>query len=108
MINISRAQNIFKWYFGSKSLCVAEIAVDQPSNGCPIGTYGYRDEECTKTCFCEDHCSWKACKLIVPPNTCVDNVKRKWNYDPQKKYWRTNLIGISKMRLPFFDDKFRV
>ena len=75
-------------------ICISlETAVDRPLDGCPTGTYGSENVECTNTCFCEDHCSWKTCKLKEPPKTCLAHANRNWEYDEQKIYWRTKIKG---------------
>ena len=65
-------------------------------DGCPIATYGCRDNECPNTCFCADHCSWKKCKLEIPPKNCLTYANRHWKFNQQTNYWRTNLDGILK------------
>ena len=89
-------------------LCEIDFAADRPLDGCPLGTYGFGKNDCgsidwmqwmddkcdaPNTCFCEDHCSWKRCKMDKPPQRCLDHAKREWVYDKELKYWRTNLIG---------------
>ena len=74
-----------------------EIASEQPSEGCPIGSYGCKAENCSNTCFCEDHCSWKMCKLKeqdMPPKSCIAHTDLKWHFDQQKNYWRAKKEGI--------------
>lgn len=66
----------------------------QPLDGCPVGTIGCEDEGCPNTCFCEDHCSWKKCKLEQPPQKCLSDSNLQWKYDHRKKYWITDLRGI--------------
>ena len=77
-----------------------DIATDRPSGGCPLGTYGSSTSGCggdrcgaPNTCFCEEHCSWKRCKIDKPPQSCLSHAKREWVYIPEVKYWRTNLKG---------------
>ena len=65
-------------------------------DGCPIATYGCRDNECPNTCFCADHCSWKKCKLEIPPKDCLMYANRHWEFNQQTNYWRTDLNGILK------------
>ena len=79
---------------------VLDLAADIPPGGCPLGSYGFgiHDDckfECDapKTCFCEDHCSWKRCKIDKPPQSCLAHANREWIYNPEGKYWRTNLKG---------------
>ena len=66
----------------------------RPSDGCPIGTNGYQSKECANTCFCEDHCSWKNCKLDEPPQNCLMYANLKWDYDQQRNYWKSISEGI--------------
>ena len=81
-----------------------DLAADIPPGGCPFGSYGFGTHDCeyegadTKcdapnTCFCEEHCSWKRCKIDKPPQSCLQHAKREWVYNPERKYWRTNLKG---------------
>ena len=71
-----------------------DIATDRPSDGCPVGTHGCGDVICPNTCFCEDHCSWKKCKLKNQPLGCIVHENRKWDYDHQANFWRIRLEGI--------------
>ena len=52
---------------------------------CPKGTFDTID-----TCYCEDHCSWKACRLVNPPINCLSNINDNtvWGWDPREKLWR--------------------
>ena len=77
-----------------------DFATKRPSGGCPLGTIGYGTIDCLwnrcgapNTCYCEDHCSWKRCKIDKPPQSCLSHAKREWVYDPERKYWRTNWKG---------------
>ena len=70
-----------------------EPARDRPPDGCPINTLGCKNHTCPNTCFCEDHCSWKKCRLENPPKSCVADSIRKWYFDDGKKYWKTILQG---------------
>ena len=85
-----------------------DLAADIPSEGCPLGSYGFGIHDCgfdvrdpnayvqcdaPDTCFCEDHCSWKRCKIDKPPQSCLTHAKREWVYIPEGQYWRTNLRG---------------
>ena len=70
-----------------------DIAADRPSEGCPGGSNGCNDIECPNTCFCEDHCSWKKCKLDKPLQNCLIQAKRNWVYDHRNNHWRTSLGG---------------
>ena len=69
----------------------------QPSSGCPIGSYGCEstgDEKgCPNTCFCEDHCSWKKCRLDRPPPSCLGDDKHEWDFNGKTQYWRRVLNG---------------
>ena len=71
-----------------------DIATDSPADGCPIGSYGCGDAICPNTCFCEDHCSWKKCKIRNPPLSCIENGNRKWDHDYHSNFWRASLDGI--------------
>ena len=76
---------------------IASRALD----GCSSGSYGCEDDGCPSTCFCEDHCSWRKCKLTEPPQSCVKNSRRIWIYDQRRNYWKTAWAGIL-MKLPKF------
>ena len=47
---------------------------------CPIGWD-------TVTCFCEDHCSWRLCRLHQPPEKCLADRHSEWVWDAQNMYW---------------------
>ena len=80
-----------------------DLAAGIPPRGCPLGTYGFGIHDCNEdhdlecdvpnTCFCEDHCSWKRCKIDKPPQSCLAHAKREWVYNLERKYWRTALKG---------------
>ena len=77
----------------SHNYTILDSETDRPLDGCPLGTNGCGNVACPNTCFCEDHCSWKKCKLDKPPNSCLKHTRRTWVYDRQKGYWRTKFIG---------------
>ena len=72
---------------------ISEVVVDMPSDGCPMGAYGCFDLVCPNSCYCEDHCSWKKCKLEDPPEGCLIHSDREWFYDEKNRYWKANLKG---------------
>ena len=51
---------------------------------CPNGTF-----HGLHTCFCEDHCSWQACRLLDPPHNCLSsfNTDVVWAWDFDQMYW---------------------
>ena len=65
----------------------------RPLDGCPIGTDECNGDGCPNTCFCEDHCSWKICKLEKPPKNCLMHTNRKWHYNQRNYYWETTWKG---------------
>ena len=56
----------------------------RPSIGCPKGTF-----DGATTCYCEDHCSWEACRLLNPPPLCLSSMKRDgvWAWDSASNFW---------------------
>ena len=75
--------------------------VDRPLNGCPFPSHGCSNEKCPSTCFCEDHCSWKKCKLKDPPRRCLLNANRTWKFNEEKEYWEATWRGISSLLLNY-------
>ena len=69
----------------------------RPDNGCPYNTYEVIDGDDTFTgfegayCLCEDNCSWKGCKLEVPPPNCLSENKGVWLWDSRKRIWIAGL-----------------
>ena len=64
---------------------INEALIPQPiTNGCPSGTFNSLN-----TCYCEDHCSWKTCRLSIPPHNCLLNIEGEavWAWDSQKYAW---------------------
>ena len=57
---------------------------EQPESGCPSGTFNSFN-----TCYCEDHCSWKSCRLFIPPQNCLSNIKGEvvWAWDTEIDVW---------------------
>ena len=55
-----------------------------PEHNCPPGTFRGID-----TCYCEDHCSWKTCRLVNPPRNCLENIAAEavWAWDANKNTW---------------------
>ena len=47
------------------------------------------------TCFCEDHCSWRMCKLRIPPPECLPSalVETEWTWDDKNSYWIAKVKG---------------
>ena len=47
------------------------------------------------TCFCEDHCSWRMCKLRIPPPECLSSalVATEWAWDDKNSYWIAQVKG---------------
>ena len=78
-------------YNSKQDLAIAS----RPSGGCPIGTFGCGEKKCPNTCFCEDHCSWKKCRLENPPQSCLYNTKLKWDFDGYRNHWKSVIRGIS-------------
>ena len=68
----------------------------KPKNGCPFGTYGCTGKACsnTKTCFCEQHCSWEKCRLLEKPDNCIAIMNSRWRWDSQKWHWVAQATGI--------------
>ena len=60
------------------------MILQRPSDGCPEGTY-----DGMTTCFCEDHCSWEACRLLAPPFNCLSSMNGGaiWAWNSSKKFW---------------------
>ena len=60
------------------------IIPKRPNSGCPFGTYNS-----LHTCFCEDHCSWEACRLLNPPLNCLTEFDKQavWAWDSVKYAW---------------------
>ena len=52
-----------------------------------------------KTCFCEDYCTWKKCKLNIPPVECLptESIASKWVWDLSKSYWVAQVKGIDNL-----------
>ena len=61
-----------------------EIIPKRPASGCPSGTF-----DSMNTCFCEDHCSWEACRLINPPHNCLTRIDGEaiWFWDAVNDAW---------------------
>ena len=69
----------------------------RPDNGCPYNTYEVTYDDSGSTafdgafCLCEDYCSWKGCKLEVPPSNCLPENRGAWLWDSNKKIWIAGL-----------------
>ena len=68
----------------------------KPKQGCPFGTYGCTGKTCynTKTCFCEQHCSWEKCRLLEAPDDCLAGMNSKWRWDSRKLHWVAQTKGM--------------
>ena len=62
----------------------------RPIDGCPKGTI-----DGISTCFCEDHCSWKICRLNDPPIGCPRVISWQWN--PTGIHWVAQGKNLSMM-----------
>ena len=56
----------------------------RPYDDCPEGTFNG-----ATTCYCEDHCSWEACRFPHPPHNCLSSMNKDtvWAWDSVKKFW---------------------
>ena len=65
-------------FISTENTIINAMIPKRPDNGCPSGTINGLE-----TCFCEDHCSWKICRLINPPFNCLpktdDEIAWAWN-----------------------------
>ena len=64
---------------------INEVLIPKPpTSGCPSGTFNSLN-----TCYCEDHCSWKTCRLSIPPQKCLSNIigEAVWAWNSQKNAW---------------------
>ena len=68
----------------------------RPNYGCPKNSYGCIGNDCNSPgiCFCEEHCSWKKCRLFDIPLDCLREVNSVWNWDLKQKFWVAQLGGI--------------
>ena len=64
------------------------IIPKRPQLGCPTNTYGCSGDDCNdvQNCFCEEHCSWKKCRLVNAPENCLKDVKSNWSWDKKKRF----------------------
>lgn len=70
----------------------------------PYTSYGIQCPEGTTflqlgnilTCFCEDLCSWRKCKLHPPPANCLSgiSVPSEWVWKPNLLFWMAEVKGI--------------
>ena len=77
---------------------IKEALIPEPIvGGCPSGTFNSLN-----TCYCEDHCSWKTCRLSEPPQNCLSDIgaKAAWAWDTQKNVWVAQ--GINKISNIFY------
>ena len=60
------------------------VTPSKPINGCPNSTL-----DNAYTCFCEDHCSWDACRLKIPPQNCLSSFDKSvaWAWNSKDMYW---------------------
>ena len=79
-MHVLRFPNIFVQVNSAKK----DMIPKRPSYGCPKGTF-----DGVTTCYCEDHCSWEACRLLNPPLNCLSNMKEDgvWAWDSIQKFW---------------------
>lgn len=72
------------------------IIPKRPKSGCPTNTYGCSGDDCNnvENCFCEEHCSWKKCRLVNAPKNCLRDVKSNWSWDKKKRFWVAQIKGI--------------
>ena len=69
---------------------------------CPLfGTYTIGPFGTLQTCFCEDYCTWRKCKLNVPPVVCLptNSIASEWAWDPVKSYWVAQIKGKENLIL---------
>ena len=77
-----------------------EMMLRRPDNGCPYNTYEVTYDDSLSTafdgafCLCEDYCSWKGCKLEVPPSDCLSENKGVWLWDSRKQIVTFQVLAI--------------
>ena len=65
------------------------MLLKRPIDGCPNGTF-----DSLYTCLCEDHCSWKTCRLLDPPDKCLISIfGAVWARDSARDAWVA--VGIT-------------
>ena len=74
---------MFSFVFTVTSVEIERIP-KRPLNECPKGSF-----DGLVTCYCEDHCSWTACRLLKPPSNCLSNIGKKivWAWDAKENFW---------------------
>ena len=62
---------------------------------CPSNTYGKSGDDYTspQNCYCEEHCTWEACRLLDSPEDCVSHVGSFWSWDSKKRFWIAQIGG---------------
>ena len=62
---------------------------------CPSNTYGNSGDDYTspQNCYCEEHCTWEACRLLDSPEDCVRDVGSFWSWDSKKRFWIAQIGG---------------
>ena len=60
---------------------------------CPEGTIDCVNCGFVGMCFCEDHCSWKVCRLNQPLDECAAAGNSKWVWDSRNMHWVAQMTG---------------
>ena len=69
---------------------VREDLIPRPiNNQCPRNSY-YMDD--IDSCNCEDHCGWRLCRLVEPPDECILGTFSKWEWDNVKNGWIAQVV----------------
>ena len=89
---------------GSNAATYTALIPKVPKHGCPTNTAGCSGNEChgQENCFCEEHCTWKTCRLLEYPAECLKEVKSTWKWDSMKGCWVAQVGGM--MTLIFLND----
>ena len=89
---------------GSNAATYTAFIPKVPKHGCPTNTAGCSGNEChgQENCFCEEHCTWKTCRLLEYPAECLKEVKSTWKWDSMKGCWVAQVGGM--MTLIFLND----
>ena len=72
---------------------------------CFSNTYGNsgNDYSSPQNCYCEEHCTWEACRLLDGPEDCLRDVGSFWSWDTKKRFWIAQMGGtISYFIFEFF------
>lgn len=59
------------------------------SKHCPKNSHYKKSHD---TCSCEDHCGWDICRLVNPPDECVEEVFSEWKWDIVKNGWVAQVV----------------